>query len=484
MSIIDIFRVGKIKRQLESVIRERDNLTIERDNLQDVLSETGAVDYHDLKQSILHLSTLRDKALTSVKALEENAKQKELEIYQKLSTLQQDVERKHNDTLKILEYDRQKKEQVLRQQLNELEQQITIKKNDLVEMDEGQLLQSFGFYKPRYSLSNSEAYSNKLKEIRMRQQTMVKNDTAATCSTTWTVNNSQREGEKMVRDYQKLILRSFNNECDASIINVKFNNIESIEKRIQKAFDILNKLGTKMSISISQQYLNLKLEELYLCYEYALKKQEEKEEQKLIREQMREEAKALKEIEELKAKLGKEEKHFSKALAAIEVQFLKAKSEAERISLEQEKSGILQNLEEIEKNKEDILYREQNTRAGYVYIVSNIGSFGENIYKIGVTRRLDPQERVDELGDASVPFGFDVHAMIFSDDAPTLENALHRAFETNRLNLINRRREFFRVTLDEIKQVVHTNFNKPVEFIDLADAQQFRESLVLKGSSI
>lgn len=129
----------------------------------------------------------------------------------------------------------------------------------------------------------------------------------------------------------------------------------------------------------------------------------------------------------------------------------------------------------------DIDYRQANMRAGYVYIVSNIGSFGENVYKIGMTRRLDPQERIDELGGASVPFKFDVHAMIFSDDAPALEAALHRAFEDKKVNIVNQRREFFNVTLDEIKDVVKKNFDKTVEFIDIPDAEQYRVSMKMRN---
>lgn len=284
----------------------------------------------------------------------------------------------------------------------------------------------------------------------------------------------------MTKDYVKLILRSFNNECDASIVGVKFNNVDSIEKRIRKAFETLNTLGKRMTISIASSYLDLKLQELYLCYEYQVKKQQEKEEQRLLREQMREEAKVQREIEEMKLKVAKEEKHFARALETVNAQMLRASTDAERELLEQEKASLLKQLSEVEKTKQDILYREQNTRAGYVYIISNVGSFGEHVYKIGVTRRLEPQERIDELGDASVPFGFDIHALIFSEDAPSLENAIHKAFEKRRLNMINRRREFFHVTLDEIKQVVTTSFKKPVEFIELADAQEFRQSLLLK----
>ncbi len=287
----------------------------------------------------------------------------------------------------------------------------------------------------------------------------------------------------MIRDYTKLIVRSFNNECDASIVNVKFNNVDSIEKKICKAFEALNNLAQRMNIHIVPEYLNLKLEELYLCHEYQVKKQQEKEEQKRIREQMREEARLLKEIEEMKLKIEKEEKHFNQAIQSIDKRIQKAETDAERKILEKEKADIQRKLEETEKNKRDIQYREQNTRAGYVYVISNIGSFGENIYKIGVTRRLDPEERIDELGDASVPFDFDIHAMVFSDDAPSLENTLHKAFDKRRLNLINARREFFSVTLDEIERMVKISFNKPVEFVRLADAAEYRQSLMMRNSN-
>ena len=147
----------------------------------------------------------------------------------------------------------------------------------------------------------------------------------------------------------------------------------------------------------------------------------------------------------------------------------------------EKKEELETHLTDIDKVLSDIDYRQANMRAGYVYIISNIGAFGKDIYKIGMTRRLDPQDRVDELGDASVPFNFDVHAMIFSDDAPALEAALHRAFEDRKLNMVNQRREFFNVTLDEIKEVVKKNFDKTVEFVDVPDAEQYRISQKLRS---
>ena len=194
---------------------------------------------------------------------------------------------------------------------------------------------------------------------------------------------------------------------------------------------------------------------------------------------MREEAKLMREIEEMKQRLQKEERHFTKALDNISKQMAKAATDTERGVLEEERAVIISRLEELGHARDDIQYREQNTRAGYVYVISNIGSFGEDVYKIGVTRRFDPVERVDELGDASVPFDFDIHATIFSDNAPALENALHKAFAHRRLNRVNMRREFFRVKLDEIETVVRNNFGKPFEVTRVAEAAQFRQSQLL-----
>ena len=446
ISVVSIAGLGFFFYRKQS--KELQRVKKERDTVKSTLSETGHLEAHELRQEI--------------EKLEEKKKQ----ISVQTETLGVDLE---------------KKKQNINQQLEELNRQITVKKNEVIILDDDILLQSFGFYKPKYGLENSESYRLRLDQIRAQQAEMIKTNKAAFASQNWTVNNNQKEGERMVKDYIKIILRSFNDECDSSIAHVKFNNITAIEKKIHKSFDDLNKLGQRMTIAISQKYLNLKLAELYLCHEYQIKKQEEKEEQKRIREQMREEAKVLREIEELKLKIEKEENHFNKAIVTLDQQIQNSKTDIEREIYEKEKFEIKKHLTEIEKDKQDILNREQNTRAGYVYIISNIGSFGENIYKIGVTRRLDPTDRVDELGDASVPFRFDIHATIFSDDAPKLENALHKAFENKRLNIINRRREFFNITLEEIEEVVKENFAKPVEFIKFADAPEYRQSQVLRS---
>lgn len=352
-------------------------------------------------------------------------------------------------------------------------------KEQIIETDEAALFQSFGIYTPLYSFMNSDEYKARLLEIRAKQKDMIKAKTAVSGSTNWTVNGNAAKGKKMVADMQKLLLRAFNSECDDVIEHVKYNNIEASEKRIGASRDAISKLGAMMDVSITPLYYRLKIEELYLAFEYQRKKQQEKEEQKEARARMREEAKLAKEIEEERKKLEKEQKHYQNALKKI-IEQLKDARDEDRAAIEEKKEEIETQLQKIDSDFKNVDYREANQRAGYVYVISNIGAFGENVYKIGMTRRLDPMDRVDELGDASVPFDFDVHAMIFSDDAPKLEAALHKAFASRKLNFVNQRREFFNVTLDEIKQVVKENFDKSVEFIDLAPAEQYRESLLLK----
>lgn len=359
-------------------------------------------------------------------------------------------------------------------------QKLDALRAQLVQTEEELNLQSFGVYKPRYDLMRADDYRARLMEIRAQQKEMIKAKIAVTGVTNWTVNNNAAQGRKMVSDMQKLLLRAFNSECDDVIEHVRYSNLEASEKRITSSKDAISKLGTIMGISITPAYYRLKIEELYLAFEYQQKKQAEKEEQKEARARMREEAKLAKEIEEERKKLEKEQRHYQNALHKIDAQLAGA-SDADRADIEQKRAELVQQLQKIDQAFKDVDYREANQRAGYVYVISNIGAFGENVYKIGMTRRLDPMERVDELGDASVPFDFDVHAMIFSEDAPKLEAALHNAFADRKLNFVNQRREFFRVTLDEIKAVVRANFDKTVEFEDFPPAEQYRQSLALAG---
>ena len=360
-------------------------------------------------------------------------------------------------------------------EINELNSNIKDLKKDIITFSDEILVQDFGLYEPRYSFINADAYKAELTNIRNKQKAMIKDGSAVSGSIDWQVNGSSAQGRKMIKDMQKLLLRAFNSECDEIINKVKYNNYDTSVKKMERSFNAIAKLGITMSISITSNYYDLKIQELQLALEYQIQKQREKEEKAELRAQQREEARLQKELKEQRKNIDKERKHYEQALSNINKQ-ISSSSDENIEELNKKKEEIIQSLSDIDTKIKDIDYREANQKAGYVYIISNIGSFGEGIYKIGMTRRLNPQERVDELGDASVPFKFDVHAMIFSEDAPALEAKLHRAFEDRKLNLVNQRREFFKVSLEEIKEVVKNNFDKTVEFIEVPDADQYRIS--------
>ena len=385
-----------------------------------------------------------------------------------------------SDVTKKLE-EAQKELAAVQEEIQTAKRELSVLKLSIVETDEVALLQSFGIYTPHYSYSTSDEYKEKIKEVREKQKLLVKNGQAVTGNTQWTVNGSQSKGKKMVSDMQKLLLRAYNAECDDAVEHVRFNNIEASEKKINVSAEAISKLGSMMGIAVTPVYIRLKLSELRLMHEYQVKKQEEKEAAKELRQRQREEAKAQKELEEARKRLEKEQNHYSNELSRL-IARISSAAPGDLSALEEKRSELEARLGNITKQIEDVDYRAANQKAGYVYIISNVGSFGENIYKIGMTRRLDPMERVDELGDASVPFNFDVHAMIFSDDAPKLEAALHNAFADKKVNFVNQRREFFNVSLDEIKRVIKENYDKTIDFVDAPPAEQYRQSLLLKNS--
>lgn len=431
MAITDIFKVQQYKTKLESLQKE----------------------YNTLKEQIT--PEMKDFFL----------------LQQKIQELQTTISSREKEITELDNVIQQKNNTI-----SSLEATISDKKSKIVFFNDEILVQEFGLYTPRYDFANSSMYKDKLSAVRARQKECIKNGTALSGNANWTVNGSLSQGKKMVKDMQKLLLRAFNSECDETIGKIKYNNIDASVKKIQNSSVAISKLGNIMGIAITSQYYNLKIQEAYLALEYQLQKQKEKEEAKEARAQMREAAKLQKEIEEQRKKIEKEQAHYQKALLSIMKQ-LESASDSNKEELQAKRNELESVLGNIELSLKNIDYREANQRAGYVYIISNIGSFGENVYKIGMTRRLDPQERIDELGDASVPFNFDVHAMIFSDDAPALESALHKAFEDKKLNMVNTRREFFNVTLDEIKDVIRKNFDKTVEFVDTPEANQYRISL-------
>ncbi len=362
---------------------------------------------------------------------------------------------------------------------DELEKAISIYRED-------EEFAEMGMFEPHFDFDTSEEFKEAVKNNRNHQKELLrmKNKSGAIwCGTDWTVHNSRAEGKKMTTRAINLTARAFNGECDAAIANCTFKNWSIMHDRIQAAFDKINALNEVNDVHISKVYLGLKLKELDLVHAYKMKKQAEREEQREVRAQMAEERKAQQEIERAIREAEAEEIRAQKALdkARKEMESKLAQLTAEQSELYQTKIDALQEaLTEAELKGQKALSLAQQTKRGHVYVISNVGSFGENVFKIGMTRRLDPQDRVDELGSASVPFLFDVHAMIRSDDAPALENALHQCFDTKRTNLVNRRKEFFNVSLKEIKDAVYELAGNEVDFIETFVAQHYYETLALR----
>lgn len=370
-----------------------------------------------------------------------------------------------------------------RREAAEVALQVKGLRDRVLVLEESLLLESFALYLPKFRLNNSADYKARLDQTRERQKLLIKSGEAATGNMDWTVNGKKAEGKKLVNDMIKLVIRSFNNECDYCVDNVKFDNVELGEKRIRQSFDACNQLGRVMTVGLSQAYLLLKLDELHLAHEFQLKKQGEKEEAKRVREELREQQKLEQEIRAARDKVAKERKHFVAALRDLQGRLDKATSEDDRFALVAKIAEVEAGKAALDGEEKLIDYREQNAKAGYVYVISNVGAFGEGVYKIGMTRRLEPMDRVDELGDASVPFWFDVHAMVFSDNAPALEAKLHERFAAGRLNKVNGRKEFFRADLKEIEAIIRQNYDAVVEVVHEAPAEQYRESLRMEMPS-
>ncbi|OFX36002.1 MAG: hypothetical protein A2X08_08080 [Bacteroidetes bacterium GWA2_32_17] len=335
----------------------------------------------------------------------------------------------------------------------------------------------YGIYEPVYDFERSDQYRYEQAHVIDLQKTMISSDQAAICDTNWTVGDSEAKGRAVVNRYKKLMLRAFNGECDVLIAKVKWNNINQMRERMQKLFISINKLGEGFNVYITRPYLDLKRNELILEYEYQSKRQQEKEVLRAAQEELREEEKARREFEQAQKEAEKEEATYQKALekARKEIE-LTTGDKHEKLQAQIDK--LEQELKEAQEKKERAISMAQQTKRGHVYVISNIGSFGENVFKIGMTRRLEPTERIKELGDASVPFQFDIHAMMFSEEAPTLENELHKAFAEKKVNMFNNRKEFFNVTIEEIEQrVKDIGFN--TEFTKLPEAMEYRETMAI-----
>lgn len=436
MSFFDFFKVNEYKKEIEGL----------REDLLKIKNKQLSME----QMTVLELN-------------EEILKQQK-----RLQSLENEIEKKTSEYKDIEKTFMKKQEEI-----NTLKTKFLVLEDDL-------LMESYGLYVPKYDFATSMGYKEKLKNIRTDQKQMIKNKSAVSYYDNWTVNGSKAKGRKMTNDNIKQILRSFNNECEAAINKVKYNNIQSIEKRIIKSFEQLNKLNSSNRLSISEMYLDLKLSELYLAYEYERKKQDEKEALREQREREREEKALQKEIQSKKKIIDKDIKHYQNLINELKKKMNELTSEEERDSIEQQIIDLNVKVNEREEEKKELDYRTAHASAGYVYIISNIGAFGDDVVKIGVTRRIDPLERINELSSASVPFKFDVHALIFSYDAYKLETELHQYFDSYRINKVNNRKEFFKVPISKIEEKLSEYGELTIDFKANVDAEEYRESLLLK----
>ena len=409
----------------------------------------------------------------------------------------QEFSRRYKPALDIDQHVLQMKERVqklldqehrLRSEIESAEHGLTLINEELALASDAAFLVEVGYYEPHYDFEDLPSYEAELQRIREKQKAMLREDgtgnnksrASAYATQDLSYNGSTAKGRSAQKKTLKLILRAFNGESDSFIARVNYRNVEAMEKRIRSAFDAINAITQKYDYcELNPRYMELRLQELQLVYEWEEAKQREKEEQAKIREQMRDEEKAAREAEKAQQQADKEESKYQELLKKAEQEVLLA-SEKDKAKLNSKIEELQQRIAEIEEKKRAIS-QAMLTKTGHVYIISNVGSFGENIYKIGMTRRLEPMDRVKELGDASVPFPFDVHAMIRTSDAPSLENAIHKHFDRRRLNLENERKEFFRVSIDEIRQELDQlrrdlGIDSELRLTLLAEAKEYRMS--------
>lgn len=429
---------GKLQKELNDVYSIKKQLKLQEKELQNTIEEEKN-----------KLQDYKDKELTAV-----NEKKREImDMVADLKLERKDIAAENE---KLKDEIRLKKEKILELDSN-IEDKII--NSDLKDIFVSHFEDSI----------TSKELNDKLSMLTLDEKEMARTKEAVRYS-------GYSDKKSFINSQVKQILRSFNTECDYLFSNLTSRNYENYHKKIIRSFEVLNKIYKVDHVEISREYLKIKLEKLNLINERAIKIEQEKQLQREIKEQMKEEEKVRRELEQQEKKIEKEERQFGNEIKSLFKRLEKTKNDIEKELYADKIRELEEKVKQLEEDKKDVENRKLNTRAGYVYVISNIGSFGEGIYKIGLTRRLEPYDRVKELGDASVPFEFDVHAMIFSEDAPALENTLHRHFRDRELNKVNHRKEFFRVDIDEIEEVVKNNHNNTVEFTKIPVAEQYWES--------
>lgn len=346
----------------------------------------------------------------------------------------------------------------LSSEVDELNRQVLVNRDRLV-------LEEVGLFDFEHPAESSASLATELESLRAEIRQVNKIGSAITATANFTFNNSAAKGRTFVNQMSRIMLRAYNAEAENAIKTVKAGNLASAQKRLSTAREQIAKQGTMIDLSVTHHYHHLRLRELELAARHLQAVAAERELERERRAQLREQKQLEAEIKRAKEKLEKERSHYLNSIAKMQASGNAAGAQA-----------LQEELDRIDDEIAQVDYRAANIRAGYVYVISNIGAFGEGTVKIGMTRRLEPMDRVRELGDASVPFTFDVHALFFSDDAVGIEAMLHREFAAERLNKVNPRKEFFRVDPQRVLDVLKEHRVSVLEFRTHADADEFRMS--------
>jgi len=449
-------------------------------------------EFDSIKNAILHLSQKKLAEEEALSEMSDNLEKFRKELHS-IDTETKELQKLQRDANKIQENLSEstillaETTNLISKQKNDAKENESILQSLMGKIDLYSRLDNFvefgHFETPEYLFETSDRFSAEIKIIRENQKILIQSGSAITGANSARITGDKTLDKKIIEGQMKLTLRTFNIECDLLIAKVTPSNFQRTLDRIEKIANDLEKITASLRCGISNEYVALKYEECGTQYQYTLKKKDEIEEQRIIREQMREEARIEKEYRDALLTAEREEQLYRELLE-------KAKASLNNSSLEDREVAEAR-IADLERQLADAEARGQRTRSlaeqtrrGHVYVISNIGSFGENVYKIGMTRRLDPMDRVKELGDASVPFSFDVHAIIFTEDAPAMETALHRKFNQHRVNAVNLRKEFFRVELQKIRDAVKEIDGDNIDFKTTIAAEEYFETKRLRANLV
>lgn len=493
----EIINFKTLSADLEKLKENLMNIEVEKEGLLSeikTLHSKKSILEQELKELQINLSNERNILKDIVEEIEVGIKQLGENRFLKSSEHEQTLRQHLLNELELLTKSIDDKKATVGElesetlKLDEVKDEIKVSKNkiddlkkEIISVQVENDLQEVAFYKNIFPFTTTEKFKEELLDNNQKQKFMIKSKTVVLEGTNWTVNGSVSEGRKMANLNIKAMVRAYNTECDNAISSLRYSNIETILNRIEKSYKDVNKLNQKNGLSLSIEYHDLKIQELHLVYELKKYEKNEKEKLRILREEERERKQVEKEIKEKLDELDQREKIIKKGLNTTNKEFVDSKGT--NLELLNKVKELEDALNLIQKKKFEVTERHLIGKSGYVYIISNIGTLGEGVFKIGMTRRLEPLDRIKELSGASVPFEYDIHAMILTDDAPKLETHLHTKFYSDRVNMINNRKEFFNVTLDEIKTEVFLMVGKDVVFEDTPHAEQYYKTMALRKNT-